>query len=313
MKRILAIMLSLIMSLNLVVIGCYAANEEDIARAADAKTLIASYDAPINNTLSNRELMNSVCDDLSLLEVAHLDTFVEIDSVDAAGNVTYQIPIDDNTADTVTVTSNSTGDVIVNIQEGTISNELVYAADGSIYLDGAPAFTIEDVEDISSVCSETSDSSEIDPTSVFRAGPITKFVAVKYTKSNIPSTFIYKSGVTGKSVSFSASLATMAVGTFISLFVSASVGVAVTALGVATAIASSALTEALNIRTTEITAFKTAAPNAKNVYYKLYTYGKQGNNTLYSEYLYLFEIHKSATFDDSSPLYAASKKITEST
>lgn len=308
MKRIISIVLAFVLSINILVTGCYAVNAEYISKMATADLLVDNYLPTKNSSVEHRELLNSVYNDLALLEVAHLDTLVSINNVDSAGHVMYEISYEGNIVDYISVSSNESGDIVLKIQENDIYNELMYSTNGAIYLNGKPAY------DVTTTDISTGDDivGAVDNTT--RAGPISTLNAISLPEGadSIPSTFEYYSGTVGTTISLTQSLATIAISTLISIVTSAALGSAITLIGMGSAIVSSILSEALTIATSQINILKAAYPDAKKMSYKMYAYRKIGNNTFHSEFIYLFHLYGNPTCD-GTPVFAGAKKVIEST
>lgn len=68
------------------------------------------------------------------------------------------------------------------------------------------------------------------------------------------------------------------------------------------------------MNTSQMNALREAYPDAKKLNFKYYAYGKNGNDSLYSEFLYLFKIYgpDDKTFDGSF-VYAGARKVIQST
>ena len=66
--------------------------------------------------------------------------------------------------------------------------------------------------------------------------------------------------------------------------------------------------------TNQMNALREAYPNAKSLKFKYYLYGKNGNDSLYSEFLYLFKIYgpNDNTFDGPY-VYAGARKVIQAT
>lgn len=306
MKRTLATLLAFIITINLIAVDCYAANEESIDRMATAESLVTAYENMASDTISDSDLCLSVYDDLSLLEVAHLDKLVEISKIDEAGNIIYQASFGEGIINDISVSSNNAGDVILNIREGSLSNELVYASNGSIYVDGVFAFSMKNASSVTYTGTESD--------SLARAGARTNLFAISLPEGNksVPSIFKQVSSTIGTQVSLGKKLALLTAGVIISLTVSAALGTAVTAMGVASVIVSTVLTEALTLVTSDIIKLKTAYPNSDKMSYRMYTYARNGNNSLYSEFIYSFYLYGTSDCT-GTVVYAGAKKVLEAT
>lgn len=309
MKRILSILLALIISTNTLVIGCYAANAEDIAQTASTNTLVDDYLSREDAPVSSQALATSVQADLSLLKVSYLDSLVSISDVDNRGRVTYQIAYDDGIVDYISVSNNANGDVILKVWENDLYNELVYAKDGSVLLDGKPAYETTVTTPIASTDSDSNIGTQIT-----RAGPRSQLFAISLPngKASIPSNYKFSSGKWGDPFSLSKTLASIAISVLISLTVNAALGLARSLIGLGSAIISSILTEALSMSSSQITALQKASPNSKILKFYMETHAKIGNDSLRSDFIYLFHL-----FGEAGPtgpkVYAGAKKIIEST
>lgn len=308
MKRILSILLALIISTNTLVIGCYAANAEDIAQTASTNTLVDDYLSREDAPVSSQALATSVQADLSLLKVSYLDSLVSISDVDNRGRVTYQIAYD-GIVDYISVSNNANGDVVLKVWENDLYNELVYAKDGSVLLDGKPAYEATVTTPIASTDSDSNIGTQIT-----RAGPRSQLFAISLPngKASIPSNYKFSSGKWGDPFSLSKALASIAISVLISLTVNAALGVAISLIGLGSAIISSILTEALSMSSSQIAALQKASPNSKKLQYYMEVYAKNGNDSLRSDFIYLFQL-----FGEAGPtgpkVYAGAKKIIEST
>lgn len=291
----------------MVSISCYAISKDDIQNTASVENIIKDFYC---EEFSHQDIINTVSSDLQLLQAVHLDSLVTLYSISSEGKALYEIKISDRITDYVSITKDRDGNILLSVDEGSIHNDVVYTPDGTIYVDGnLITYNVE---------KETASTAN-DPTIVPKAGAITKYSVYnwKFDKNGnviIPSGFSQKDSGTG-TVNLSGNLASIAISVLISCIVNGLLGgVRGLVSGVASSVVSAVLSEALSMNTSQMNALREAYPDAKKLNFKYYAYGKNGNDSLYSEFLYLFKIYgpDDKTFDGSF-VYAGARKVIQST
>ena len=90
-KKIICAFLCVLMLANMAVIPAFATNEVDLQQRTHAQQLIFES---VGSENCSKNLVNTVVQDLSMLETAHLNLFVSISEVLDDGTVVYEIPFD---------------------------------------------------------------------------------------------------------------------------------------------------------------------------------------------------------------------------
>ena len=114
-------------------------------------------------------------------------TVENIDSVDTKkDNIVYELSLDNGVIDKVSVDTESDGTITMNVTEDNKKDELIFSADGSIYLDGQKV--IYETEEINS--SELSNQAEDDSVLTPSTGGI-KWYAASKAPSKLKNFLIY--------------------------------------------------------------------------------------------------------------------------
>lgn len=304
MKKIICCFMSVMLLLGIAVVPAYAANSEEIENTATAETLIVSS---LGRDSLNKALVQAVKEDMELLEAVCLGDVAKGMQINNNGTIVYSCPIDDNLTSYITVSESVAGDVTVTSLEGDLYNELTFTADGRILLNGknldAENALVQDV-----VAQDES---------IMRAGPISRYYAITLTKNSTgtdvvtPTGFTKGSTSTGTYASLTEYLKDLTVIT-IKAYITQKYRSAFISIikGIPSATMSSIIDEGLSV--SDINKMKNDNPNSKNINYKATIYSKNGNDTLYAEYIYVIKVYGNANCT-KTPAIVSVKKITEST
>lgn len=173
-------LLSVLMIVGMLATPAFATNEADIQAEASARQLL--YDA--DKATPSKAVVNTVVEDLRMLETAHLNLFVSISEVHEDGTVVYEIPFEEaNVTDYVTV-SKEGNDIVLDFTEGEKHNVVVYKEDGRVFIDGFEV--IAESSDITAAETEAPKSNVI-----ARVGmkPSSRTYSLPNGDSSIPSNF----------------------------------------------------------------------------------------------------------------------------
>ena len=202
---------------------------------------------------------------------------------------------------------------MLNVKENEINNMLIYSADGKSWLDGHEV-TIEDP--VLSSHFQAHSENEILP----RAGVIHYFSKLSLPKGQETMKKQYPQFVRAQSydavgpiLSFGQKLVTIAVSVLISLIVAKMATSAAINIGnIATTTASTLISSALTENQVQLSQVKNYHPDSKKMSYKVYGYKNKANNSLYSEFIFLFQLAGNGTVD---PPYVnwGIKKVFEAT
>lgn len=282
LKQILSVFLAVVMVGSLCTIGAYAANAEQIQADANAQRLIVDS---LGKDQLNNTTVQTVSHDLKLLKKAALDKLVEIDSVNSNGSVTYAIPYESiNSIDYITVEEDSSGNIVLDITDGTRHNEVIYATDGRILLDGY-ALRFED--------SSTPISTQTDPGITPKAGAYTRIygtnaVLDNHGKPTAPSGYNYVSSFSGPNISLGQQIASLTTAALITCITNAAAPLLTKVINSLLTLsdAKTALSAALNYKKNSIALIADQCGGKSAVSVAVTEYAKQGNNTIYSAWHY---------------------------
>lgn len=313
MKKTIALISVLLLLANMISVAAANSTNADIERYATAQRLILDYEGTDLRSI-NKNAVQVVSRDLKLLETAHLNSLVQIDRIDTTGLVTYKIDFDEiDVVDYITVTRDANGNTVLNVKENEINNILIYSADGKSWLDGHEV-TIEDP--VLSSHFQAHSENEILP----RAGVIHYFSKLSLPKGQETMKKQYPQFVRAQSydavgpiLSFGQKLVTIAVSVLISLIVAKMATSAAINIGdIATTTASTLISSALTENQVQLSQVKNYHPDSKKMSYKVYGYKNKANNSLYSEFIFLFQLAGNGTVD---PPYVnwGIKKVFEAT
>lgn len=310
-KRGLSIVLSIVMVFSLCSTGAYAATAENIQLKADAKQLIIDS---LGESYLNTGTIQTVSNDLEMFEKVSLADLVEISSVNTSSKVTYKIPYDNVTA-YINISEDKSGNIILNIAEGTKHDELIYKSDGQIVLNGY-AVTVQDENAIGSDKNEATLINPSTPSIQAKAGVYTRTFAAEPVldsrgKPTTPSGFSYTGcSYSGKNVSFGQTIASLTTTAIISCIISA---VSPLLPGVFVAIfqlddAKTLLQLALNAKKTQLQLIVDSYGGATAATVGISEYAKNNNNSLHSEWFYSITLGF-----NTYPLYTAAKRVMDAT
>ena len=304
LKQILSMSLAIVMVGSLCTIGAYATNAEQIQVDANAQHLIVDS---LGKDQLNNTTVQTVSHDLKLLEKASLAEFVQIDTINSNGSVTYAIPYESvNTVEYITIKEDAIGNTVLDITDGAHHNKLVFTTDGRIVLDG---YEIK-FEDTSTPI-RIQDSANIEP----KAGAYTKFYGCNATLDNrgkptTPSGYYYVTSYSGKNISLGQQIASLSITAFLSIagtvaarYVSAEIN-SLSSIGDA----KSALDAAFQYKKNAIALVADDCGGASAISVGVTEYAKQGNNTIYSAWKYNVTLGMG-----TYAIYTGSMKVRQST
>lgn len=184
-KKIICAFLCVLMLANMAVIPAFATNEVDLQQRTHAQQLIFES---VGSENCSKNLVNTVVQDLSMLETAHLNLFVSISEVLDDGTVVYEIPFEEaNTTDYVTVSKNGS-DVVVNFTEDDKHNVVIIKNEGRMFLDG---YEITAETDRFFVVNNKETQESAEPCSIARVGMVhsSRTYSLPNGDRSIPSDF----------------------------------------------------------------------------------------------------------------------------
>ncbi len=304
MKKIICCFMSVMMLFGIAVIPASALSAEEVTRTADAENLIVSS---LGKDSLDTALVQTVKKDMALMEEAYLgrNGFIDGMQVNDDGSVVYTYSVRDDLVGYFTVSKSAAGDLTVSSREGDLYNELTLTADGRTLLNGKNLYAEEPaVQEVS-----TQDQS------IMRAGPISRYYKYTFTKSGwdvvTPSGFNRGSTSTGTYVSMSDFLKNMTSITLRDIFRSKYLRAMKNIItGIPDDVMSTVIDAACT--TAELDRIRAENPNSKSINYKITIFSKNGNNTLYSEWLYAVKLYGNKECS-GKPAISGAKKITEST
>lgn len=282
---------------------------EEIENKSNALTIIDKY---TNNEVLKQRLEKTVSSDLDLLKKVNLYGDVEIFDVNNKGDVVYKYEINEEITDYINVSENDGGDIVLNVREGELENELIYKGDGRIILDGHEVEILYDNQELSK------DTAIAVP---MRAGgrvstyPMTLPLNSSKTDQVIPTNFkhVPSSDYTSPTLTLGSTLGSIAVSVLISVVVAAvSGGLAAVIAGVTSAVVGGLVSQAYSLVDERILILKSTYPNEKYVRFTSRTYAKNGNDSIYSEWIYSFALYGNSACR-GVPAFAAAKKILQTT
>lgn len=305
MKKAICVFLSVLMLINILIIPAFATSGTSSTTQISAQKIAERF---LGDNLASNQLINTVERDLNLLKTAHLDTLVDINNIKPDGSVTYKISYKDiGITELIDVTTDRNGNVVLTISGDGLQNELVYAKDGSIILDG---------QEVESPITPPQIQNSYD--SILRAGVISRVYAIALPDGAdsvpedkyVPATSY---NTVGRDVSLGQRIGNILVSTLISLVASKLCGAAAITIGdVTSAALASVITEGLNTVPSQVKKAKEENPNSDKMSYKVYGYKMIGNDSLYAEFIFLYHIYFNATCDGSYATFGA-KKVREAT
>lgn len=306
MKKIISAFLTAVLLFGMITVPALA-GQEKIEKNTIAQQLIVDF---LGWNQVQEELICTVSQDLELLKVVGLDALVKIDKVDNDGSVTYKIQFEDSgVVDYLKVEKDAEENIVLRVRENELQNELIYTSNKKIYLDG---YEVENQENISLAAIGAGGNADI------MAGAKTTVLAINLPngRSSV-STNVYERATSldgvGPVLSLGQQIGQLAVSVLISLISAKLTGQAVLTIGgVGSAILSSVLQDALNMVPQRVQQVRNENPTSSSMSYKLYGFRMIGNNSLYSEFIYAYNLYLNATCD-GTPIYIGVKKIIEAT